>query len=109
MNITREVKRNRGIVLLLILSLTLSILDIYTSVLLWQRGYIEGNPVMNYMFTYWDPLGFAIINLFLSTLVLSILSWISVCLLEGRSKYLPLLIYCLVRGVVVGNNVLHLL
>ncbi len=109
MSIPREVQRDRGILTLLSLGVAFTFIDIYTSVLLWHQNYIEANPIMDYVFTYWGLLGFVIINLFLSALLLSFLSWASIYRLEGKSRYLPLLIYCVLRGIVVVNNSLLLL
>ncbi|MGM0510938.1 MAG: hypothetical protein ACQESD_07450 [Thermoplasmatota archaeon] len=80
-------------------------MDLYLSFVLTQMGYIEANPAMYHISNVYGLWTFVLVNMVLSVLVLGFLTWGSLEKVEGRWKYIPLLIYCVVRGAAVVNNV----
>ncbi len=99
----------RKIPYLLIIAIALTILELYTSFRGLQRGFTEGNPVMRYVLTNLGLVGFLFVNVVLSSLLLAFLAWGSMEKLEGEWKYMPIGVYCLLRGIMVVNNILILL
>ncbi len=103
-----EVKRNANIILLTSIALVLTILDLYTSYILELRGYIEANPFMAYISTTYGLWMYISVNLLLSIFLITFLAWGSIKKLDGNYRYVPLLIFCVVRGAAVVNNVMLL-
>ena len=105
MDIPTILKRNEGITALVLVGISVSILDIYTSYVLSKLSYIEGNPFMRYLMVNFGMWSFIVVNFILSILVISFLTWGSLEKLEGKFRYVPLVIYCVIRAVAVVNNV----
>jgi len=106
MDITAILKKNEGITVLVLVGIFVSILDIYTSYILRQLGYREANPFMRYLMVNFGIWSFVVVNFILSILVISFLTWGSLEKLEGKFRYVPLVIYCVIRAVAVVNNML---
>ena len=106
MDIPTVLKKNQWIAVLLFFAVLITILYLYTSYLLFMLGFVEANPFMNYLLTNFGLWFFITVNSVLSMLVLFILTWGSVMKLEGKFSYLPLTIYCIIRGAAVVNNML---
>ncbi len=109
MKILKQIIRDKGITSLLIIGSILTVLDLFTSKIGLERGHIEANPFMDQIIVNIGIGGFLVVNLILSALLLIFLAWGSVKKLEGQYRYLPLIIYCIIRGAAVVNNVLILL
>lgn len=110
MNPIDIIRKYKGMVLLLTAGLILSILDIYTTVVLHARGHIEWNPHMRGMLESYGSWGFVVINLALSLLVLVFATWAPIKKIESeKARYLPLIVYCVIGGTAVVNNSLILL
>ena len=110
MDIPAVLRKNQWIAVLLFFALLITILDLYTTYLLHMLGYIEANPFMNYLLTNFGLWFFITVNFVQSMLILSFLTWGSVEKLEGKFSCLPLMIYCIIRGAAVVNNmrILHM-
>jgi len=104
MDIAECVEKYEGILSLVLIGLFLTFIDLYSSYLLHQRGYIEANPVMNYLSINHGVWVFIILNLIFSLLIISFLTWGSIKKLDGKWSYLPLIIYCVIRGIAAVNN-----
>jgi len=105
MDVVGYIEENEGVVALSVVGWMVTVMDLYLSFVLTQMGFIEANPVMHHISTEYGLWTFVLINLVLSVIVLVLLTWGSLEKVEGRWKYLPLLIYCVVRGAAVVNNV----
>ena len=123
-----RIQKHRQITPLISISLFLTIIDIYTTYALHGRGHVELNPLMRPILTNLGPTAFLLINFTLSFLLIAFLAHASIKYfgisqkfqismelqcnssrkLEGRYQYLPLLVYCVIRGSVVVNNLLIL-
>jgi len=106
MEILKQIIRDKGITSLLMIGSILTVLDLYTSKLRLERGYLEGNPFMDQIIANIGIGGFLVVNFILSGLLLTFLAWGSVKKVEGGYRYLPLIVYCIIRGAAVVNNVL---
>ena len=106
MKILDLIEKPRGITCLLIIGSILTVLDLYTTKVGLERGYLEGSPFMDQIIANIGIGGFLVVNLILSALLLTFLAWGSVKKLEGQYCYIPLIIYCIIRGAAVVNNVL---
>jgi len=102
----RSWKEEHGITYLLVIAIGLTILDLYTTFIGLQRGFLEGNPIMRYVLTNLGMVGFLLINIVLSFSLLGFLTWGSIKKLEGKWRYLPIGVYCVGRGIFVVNNIL---
>ena len=109
MKILDSIEKYKGLTCLLIIGSILTVLDLYTSKLRLERGHIEANPFMLQVIEGIGVTGFLMANLIISTLLIVFLAWGSLKKLEGRYRYLPLIIYCIIRGVAIVNNSLILI
>lgn len=86
--------------------LIFSVVDIVTTLGLYQNPSIEEfNPVMDYFLSV-DPLLFVFANLSISLVFALLISRLSVKKLEWPYLPIPLLTVVLIRGIVAVNNVL---
>lgn len=95
-------------ILLTIAALLVSVGDIYTTVVLYGKGYTEANYLMRILLDTYGTTGFVFVNAVLSFIIIYILVIGPLKYLknEGKWMYVPLLIYCIGRGAAVVNNVL---
>lgn len=84
-------------------AMILTLVDIYTSSRLLSMGYVEGNPFMSPLVSNLSL--FVVVNLFFSFCLILFLFHSSTRKLEGIHAYIPILVYCVVRGFAVVNNV----
>ncbi len=105
MDLVRYFEGNERVVALSVVGWMLTVMDLYLSFVLTQMGFIEANPAMHHISEVYGLWTFVSVNLVLSVIVLVFLTWGSIEKVEGRWKYLPLLIYCVIRGAAVVNNV----
>ena len=98
----------REMILLTIAALLVSVGDIYTTVVLYGKGYTEANYLMRILLDTYGTTGFVFVNAVLSFIIIYILVIGPLKYLknEGKWMYVPLLIYCIGRGAAVVNNVL---
>jgi len=104
MNLTNQIKKHKAYTALLSLSLIFTALDLATTYILHGRGYTEWNPFMRPILTAFGPTQFRLINSILSILLIAFLAYASTKKLEGKYQYLPLIVYCLLRGAASLNN-----
>ncbi|MGM0405483.1 MAG: DUF5658 family protein [Thermoplasmatota archaeon] len=81
--------RDKWIASLLIIGPILTVLDLYTSKVGLERGYLETNPFMDQIIANIGIGGFLVENLILSALLLTFLAWGSVKKLKGGYRFLP--------------------
>jgi len=108
MNLANLIKKHKAYTALVSLGLFLTVLDLSTTYTLHGRGHIEGNPFMRPILTEFGPTLFLLINVVLSILLIAFLAYASEKKLEGRYQYLPLIVYCVLRGAASLNNLLIL-
>ncbi len=108
MEFSEQVRKHTGIVLLVFSGFALTILDLYTSYILELHGFVEANPLMYYLSASHGLWVYIMVNLVISLFLIAFLAWGSVKKLDGFYRYLPMAIYCVVRGAAVVNNVLLL-
>ncbi len=106
MNLTNRIRKYKAYTALISLGMFLTALDLVTTYVLHGRGYIEGNPFMRPILAELGPTLFLLINAVLSIMLIAFLTYASAKKLEGRYQYLPLLVYCVLRGAVSLNNLL---
>ena len=103
---TTSLEDHGKMLVLFFFGVLVSLLDVYTSHLGLERGFVEGNPVMNEILVLWGVAGFVVLNLTVSVLLLLLLFWGSVKNLHGYHQYIPLIVYCVLRTAAVTNNLL---
>jgi len=108
MNLLNILKKHKQFTALVSLSLFITVLDLATTYVLHGRGYIEGNTFMRQILSEFGPTPFLLINAIFSILLIAFLAYASAKKLEGRYQYLPLIVYCAVRGAASLNNLLIL-
>ncbi len=109
MDMPAILKKFPWLIVLLFFAILITILDLYTTYVLYRLGFVEANPLMYYIITNLGPWFFIVINFVLSMLLISFLTWGSIDKLEGKLIYVPLGIYCVIRGGAVMNNFLILM
>ncbi len=105
----------------MIIAVAITILELYSTAVLAQRGFTEGNPIMRPVLTRLGLPAFLLFNAVLSVVLLSFLAWGSLELLKDdretkakdrtsetleMMKYIPIGTYCLIKGFAVVHNLL---
>ncbi|GEM_PF-3610395 len=91
---------------LTLLAVLTTTMDIFTSVILHTRGFVDANPSTEYLLYNHGVVAFVLINGTASIFFICFLTWTSERYLRGEGKwiYLPLMIYAVGRGVAALNN-----
>lgn len=108
-NLKSQRIKNSKIYLIILIGVLITFLDNISSYIILSLGGVEYNPISVYLMNQVGLVQSMILNIPLTLLVLFGLGRLSSELLHERISFYPLLIFCLIRGFLVMNNIKELI